>query len=157
MQTFLPYPSFTLSAQTLDRQRLGKQRVEVLQILTALSGKSKGWVNHPATRMWRDHEPALIEYGLAMCDEWVRRGYYDGCRSKIEAFYEQFDAAPTMPWWFGDGDFHRAHRSNLLRKDPTYYGQFDWGVPSILPYLWPHDDGTYSTGTPVDDDATAAA
>ena len=33
MQTFLPYPDFARSAAVLDRQRLGKQRVEVLQIL----------------------------------------------------------------------------------------------------------------------------
>ena len=37
MQTFLPYPAFDLSAQVLDRQRLGKQRVETLQVLKALT------------------------------------------------------------------------------------------------------------------------
>lgn len=30
MQTFLPYPDFVESASVLDRQRLGKQRVEVI-------------------------------------------------------------------------------------------------------------------------------
>lgn len=48
MQTFLPYPSFAESARVLDRQRLGKQRVEVLQLLRALTGQTKGWANHPA-------------------------------------------------------------------------------------------------------------
>lgn len=37
MQTFLPYPSGVKSARVLDRQRLGKQRVECLQILAALT------------------------------------------------------------------------------------------------------------------------
>jgi hypothetical protein len=36
MQTFLPYPDFAKSAAVLDNKRLGKQRVECLQILTAL-------------------------------------------------------------------------------------------------------------------------
>lgn len=36
MQTFLPYKSFEQSAACLDNKRLGKQRVEVLQILKAL-------------------------------------------------------------------------------------------------------------------------
>lgn len=36
MQTFLPYPQFWESARVLDRQRLGKQRVEALQILKVL-------------------------------------------------------------------------------------------------------------------------
>jgi len=33
VRTFLPYPEFDRSAAVLDRARLGKQRVEVLQIL----------------------------------------------------------------------------------------------------------------------------
>lgn len=36
MQTFLPYANFSMTAKVLDRSRLGKQRVEAVQILTAL-------------------------------------------------------------------------------------------------------------------------
>ena len=36
MQTFLPYPDFAASAAALDDRRLGKQRVEALQVLRAL-------------------------------------------------------------------------------------------------------------------------
>ena len=44
MQTFLPYPSFYFSAKSLDNKRLGKQRVEVLQILKTLSfGPYQQW------------------------------------------------------------------------------------------------------------------
>jgi hypothetical protein len=32
---------------------------------------------------------------------------------------------------------HDSHRSNLLRKDPQWYGQFGWTVPDDLPYVWP--------------------
>lgn len=35
MQTFLPFPSFRDSAECLDYRRLGKQRVETLQLLKA--------------------------------------------------------------------------------------------------------------------------
>ncbi|MDQ1681515.1 MAG: hypothetical protein QOH99_56, partial [Frankiaceae bacterium] len=35
MQTFLPYADFGASARVLDDRRLGKQRVETLQILRA--------------------------------------------------------------------------------------------------------------------------
>ena len=38
MQTFLPYPSFEESAKVLDWRRLGKQRVEGMQIINAISG-----------------------------------------------------------------------------------------------------------------------
>ena len=39
MQTFLPYPDFKKSASCLDYKRLGKQRVEGLQILNAIQGR----------------------------------------------------------------------------------------------------------------------
>lgn len=39
MQTFLPYPNFIGSAKVLDVRRLGKQRVENLQIMQTLLGK----------------------------------------------------------------------------------------------------------------------
>lgn len=39
MQTFLPYASYTKSAKALDNKRLGKQRVETLQVLQVLLGE----------------------------------------------------------------------------------------------------------------------
>ena len=59
MQTFLPYKSFRKTALCLDNKRLGKQRVETLQILRALTGyynQSGAWLNHPAVKMWRGYE-----------------------------------------------------------------------------------------------------
>src|SRR4051794_10899397 len=54
VQTFLPYADFDASAAVLDDRRLGKQRVETMQVLRALVFPSyRGWKNHPATRMWR--------------------------------------------------------------------------------------------------------
>ena len=54
MQTFLPYKSFVKSAQCLDNKRLGKQRVEAMQILKSIYIEDYGWKNHPATKMWWD-------------------------------------------------------------------------------------------------------
>ncbi len=137
MQTFLPYPDFTKTALVLDRQRLGKQRVETLQILNALTGRSTGWVNHPATRMWRGYELALLAYGFAICDEWVRRGYEDSCKRKmIDVMHKQI-SAQTLPPWFGDDNFHNSHKSKLLQKDYAHYSRFDWQVPIDLDYVWP--------------------
>jgi hypothetical protein len=42
LQTFLPYPDFAASAQALDQRRLGKQRVEALQVLRALTTPGYG-------------------------------------------------------------------------------------------------------------------
>lgn len=140
MQTFLPYPDFTKSAQCLDNKRLGKQRVECLQILKALSDPSYGWQNHPAVKMWKGHEMALSYYGVLMCEEWCNRGFNDTCKEKINALIAIFgraDGTLLDPKWVGNDSFHASHRSNLLRKDHIHYGQFGWTEPHDLPYVWP--------------------
>lgn len=138
MQTFLPYSSYTKSAQVLDMRRLGKQRVETLQILNALTDPGYGWQNHPAVNMWRGYEFELIEYGIAICNEWISRGYKDTCLGKIT---EKIDNIPEdsvdFPPWIGSMDFHLSHQSNLLRKDPVYYNQYFNNVSDDLEYVWP--------------------
>ena len=139
MQTFLPYADFEVTASVLDRQRLGKQRVETLQIMSALV-KNTGWVHHPATNMWRGYEGALLLYQAAICNEWVvARGYSDTCLLKTEELYwtvnDKFN--PEMPWWLGDIDIHISHQSNLVRKNFDYYSRAFPNVPDDLPYVWP--------------------
>ena len=139
MQTFLPYPNFTQTAKCLDRQRLGKQRVETLQILNALTNPNKGWQNHPATHMWRGHEQTLTTYGLTICTEWTNRGYKDTCHQKILDIQElhQHNWNPTPPPWLGNTQLHLSHQSNLLRKNPNHYKTYFHHVPPNLPYIWP--------------------
>lgn len=137
MQTFLPYPNFDESARVLDRQRLGKQRVEVLQILRALLVPGSGWANHPTVRMWVGHEDSLVGYGTAVCVQWKRRGYRDSCLDKMLEFDVSPSAYRGRPSWLGDPAFHASHRSNLLRKNPGWYGRFGWSEPDDLPYVWP--------------------
>lgn len=167
MQTFLPYFCFRQSAECLDDKRLGKQRVEVLQILTALTGyknvwtgnvlslefvpikkkkdgtnKIRPWSNHPASLMWKNNIFTLINYGLIVCYEWTKvRGYKDSCKEKLLNFLhdlpDSFDRDIFEPDFIGNKEFHDSHKSNLLRKDPDFYGQYNWDVPNDLPYVWP--------------------
>ena len=86
MQTFLPVADFADSARLLDSPRLGKQRVETLQILRAIELPDYGWANHPAVLMWRGRTPALVAYGLAMARVWQDRGFADSTASQIGEF-----------------------------------------------------------------------
>jgi len=140
MQTFLPSPSYAESAQILDYKRLGKQRVETKQILLAMPKTTGGWRNHPATKMWRGHEVSLCQYGLAMCWEWQRRGYKDTLHdffANALLQYEEDGRTFMPPQWLGDEAIHASHRSNLLRKDPEFYGTYGWSESNDLPYVWP--------------------
>lgn len=141
MQTFLPYKSFSESAACLDMRRLGKQRVEAKQILMALTGESKGWINHPCTKMWRGYEKDLAIYGWFMCDEWLFRGYKDTLLPYFENKclgdfpYWTISNSTKAPWL--TDEFCLAHRSNLIRKMPEHYGPMWPDVPDNLPYVWP--------------------
>jgi hypothetical protein len=142
MQTFLPLPTFKASAQVLDRQRLGKQRIECYQILSTLLGKSAGWANHPAVKMWKRYEFALVEYTFTVCAEWTLRGYKDSVGTKVvtELLADVPDSSHGgWPPHF-DEAFRRSHQSNLLRKDPAHYGPYFPDVPADLPYVWPMPD-----------------
>ncbi len=129
MQTFLPYPDFEKSARVLDYRRLGKQRLEVRQILQGFRR------HHPASKMWRGYEYLLAEYGEAVCREWISRGYRDNMLKDILELKKNL-VFTGYPPWFGDEAFHSAHRSNLMRKKPEHYSKY-FNDPSDLPYVWP--------------------
>jgi hypothetical protein len=137
MNTFLPYGSdFEATAKCLDRQRLGKQRVECKQILLALFGEKRGWREHLATEMWEGYCDALVEYGYQICSEWIIRGYNDNL---IDFFlnYRVEKYELIYPPWINDPRFINSHRSRLLQKDYNHYSQFGWDVPLTLNYWWP--------------------
>jgi hypothetical protein len=136
VQTFLPYSDYYESAKCLDRQRLGKQRVEAWQILITLKGLGKqGWRHHPAVLMWKGYERSLAVYGTAMCLEWIRRGYKDTLQTRFTL--HTLGGLAVEPDWLGHPDLHRSHRSNLIRKMPEHYGHLFPEEPNDLPYLWP--------------------
>jgi hypothetical protein len=133
VQTFLPYADFQKSVEVLDYRRLGKQRVETFQVLNILLERTptKGWRNHPVTLMWTGYESALKLYQNMTIREWSRRGYKNNM-----SFEEIEPNSVVMPAWFGIDEFHRSHRSNLLRKDFGYYSQY-FDEPNDLEYYWP--------------------
>lgn len=140
MQTFLPFADFREAARVLDWRRLGKQRVEAKQINKALRGEYvSAWNNHPAVLMWKGYENWLCEYAIAICVEWRARGFAD---AQLPYFAQELkyweDRHPLrFVSWLGDPAFHASHRSNLLRKDPEFYGQYGWTEGPDLPYVWP--------------------
>ena len=135
MQTFLPYPNYIRSVQALDNKRLGKQRVEAMQIINILEGKqaSKGWRNHPAVKMWVGYTNSLKYYCNCCIDEWIKRGFKN-TMIKYDVDHQNED-----PWWIGNKDFHRAMRARLIVKDRDYYFpkfRLDDGFNDGK-YLWP--------------------
>src|SRR5215216_2386629 len=108
MITFLPFPDFAESAECLDRERLGNQRLETFQIMRALL-TGTGWINHPATLMWRRYEWALLCYQEAICDEWTSRGYTDFTLARTQQLYFEkceWKEMQFLPHWLNGREFH---------------------------------------------------
>ncbi len=148
MQTFLPYADFERSALALDRKRLGKQRVETIQIVRALTRPDYGWKNHPAVLMWKGFEEALGRYGFACCEAWTGLGFGDTCALTIATDLRsagidtvrtqpELAAADALPAWLGDEAVHRSHQSALVRKDRAHYSPLFPDVADDVDYVWP--------------------
>lgn len=81
--------------------------------------------------MWIGYTESLKVYYNTILLEWIKRGYKNNM-----PFLSPSNN--LLPWWFGNENFHIAHQSNLIRKDPNFYIKiFGETVPNNLPYIWP--------------------
>ena len=129
MQTFLSEYNFTDCARVLDQKRLVKQLLEGRQIMAALSGNTKGWVNHPATKMWRGHAGVLYYYLACIRNEMGIRGYkWENNWHEIEIMnHTYFQDEKSYPSWMLSDEFNKVvgtHRANLHLKASELYPEY---------------------------------
>jgi Pyrimidine dimer DNA glycosylase len=133
MQTFLADPSFDGCAVVLDNKRLNKQLLEGRQILSALA-TGKGWIHHPATKMWAGYEVTLLDY----LDEIRYEAHDRGIKTDtnwnaiLDIFANHTDLYKNtkLPWWWNNpfiqDNIIVTHRGRLYIKDPEHYHQYEW-------------------------------
>lgn len=159
-----------------DKRRLGKQRVEAMQIYYCLnltsenlnqthSGvqldsnsniqnsiqnyepiveKKRGWINHPAVKMWKGYEEALKMYINLCIEEWIERG----CKNNMK-IYKVNEKVVKIPYWLYNNNLSQSHQIAMLRKEiarneKDWYVQL-WSEKKItcepkffdLGYYWP--------------------
>ena len=135
MQTFLPFASFTESAECLDMKRLLCQIKEAYQII------HNQFPNHPASLMWTGHRTALKLYFNVVLEEYRRRG------RKHQYSMFTIPQCVTLPSWLNNEIFHLSQKVNLLRKDYIHYSQY-FNVPKDIRYpegyYWPVVNGKKS-------------
>lgn len=113
--------------------------MQILKVLTSSDRTtSRAWINHPATKMWRGYERALLFYTRVACEFWEMRGFQNNMDATLTNIERDIstDSRYELPEYF-DEEFHLSHRSNLIRKDPMYYGKYWPNIPGNLPYKWP--------------------
>ncbi len=141
MQTFITSFNQAETAKNLDNKRLGKQRVEAIQIANCLLIKENKWKNHPAVKMWKGYEDYLVNiYLSSIMKEWINRGFNNlKCSPHaLRLMSLLFNNHKILtPFWLNE-KFILSHKSNLIRKNPDYYKPiFGYDIPDNLPYIWP--------------------
>lgn len=142
VNTFLPLPSISKSWALLDKRRYLKQLVEATQIINALEKLEKneivkGFVNHPAVRMWKGYIPGLKYYFNLGRAIWIQKGHTFA--------HPQYSIVEeiVLPWFIGWKDFHYSHMASLMRKEPNFYYPLFSSLCPILNqergYIWPVD------------------
>lgn len=95
---------------------------------------------HISQSGWEGYEYALGVYGMSACSEWQnKRGHRDNLAFHIHKILEGVPHDLVMPPWMDDLNFHRSHRSYLIRKKPEYYAEQWPNTPENMPLFWPQN------------------
>lgn len=105
------------TAKCLDNRRFNKQIIEVRQIRNAIEGNSKGWKNHPVTKMYEKYFDFLLDYELCL------RLYKHGNIKSAERFSdrcekEKPDFLKNAEWYFEN------MKNRLYTKNKEHYSQY---------------------------------
>lgn len=142
---FIIVPNIQLTADMMDKKRIGKQRIEVKQIIDILeeidkngSSKSKSRVSHPAIKSWIGYTNHLKVYFNIIVRKWISYGFknnyelydiderpynivpciFDGKTASYDiSKFNQY----SFPFWVSFPPFYMSHQASLCRKDPLHY------------------------------------
>ena len=118
MQVFIPYasPFDTAMCMKNDTKRFLKQIQETRQILAAIYDPTRGYANHPVTKMYKNHTEWLFLYLRVF--EFVRDN------DITQARFTSFCADKCRPEWM-TGELCDQHKRRLHTKNPQRYPH--WG------------------------------
>ena len=114
------------TAKCLDNRRLNKQIIECEQIIKALEGESKAWVNHPCTLQYKDHIGWLKLYMWCLyayqkynkSSEWERQTW-------LQISKNWSDKAIEFTPSFHTGEYLTQMKRRLYTKNNTHYCQWE--------------------------------
>ena len=127
MQVFIPYPQPIEVAKCLDKRRLNKQIIEGDQIISAATGRTTAWANHPVVKMYKGHIEWLRLYVNSL--EFYRSGRADIAKHLSD------QADRCRPSWMTEA-LCNSHKRRLVSKDAQFYKKsWVYGVSEINYYV----------------------
>ena len=163
VNTFIIVPDIVKTAQLLDTKRLGKQRIEALEIINCLeefdkTGKiTSKWGNHPVVKCWMGFTNHLKVYYNIILREWINRGYNNNMEFYQIENENLYHIVPcnfhnnsivfcgtynyySFPFWVAFYPFYMSHQASLCRKYPKYYSSLlreELNYFLEIGYFWP--------------------
>ena len=133
MQVFVVgSPIYT--ARCLDKLRLNKQIVECGQILSALRGNTKAWVNHPCTKQYCNHQLWLYYYQKSLLN-------YKKGDLKLAVWYS--NAADYIRPGFHVQMYYDQMKRRLYTKDRNHYAEWSSLGESYENWYWSDIDNSW--------------
>ena len=111
----------------LDKKRLNKQIIECQQILDAITGKTKAWVNHPCTIQYREFVQWLYLYKQCL------KYYRNGCIKYAE--FASIKANEIKPS-FHTSEYFDNMKRRLYTKNHEHYKQWENLGESYENWYW---------------------
>lgn len=133
MQVFIVgSPIYT--AKHLDRLRLNKQIVECGQILSALRGETKAWLNHSCTKQYERHQLWLYYYRMSLMK------YKLGDLSLAEWYSK---AADYIRPKFHIQEYYDQMKRRLYTKNPIHYVVWERLGESYENWYWSYSENKW--------------
>jgi hypothetical protein len=122
------------TAEALDRKRLNKQIIECQQILNAIDGKTKAWVNHPCTVQYKNNKEWFINYLNTLI-------HYRRYITLNDTFYLEAASicnccANKLIPLFHTQEYFDNMKRRLYTKDHNHYKQFEILGESYENWYW---------------------
>lgn len=143
MTILAPFPDFVDSSAVFRDVDLEQQANNISKTMDALHEVDHlELIASPWTKMWRDHEVMLCEYGITLVEEHISRTESEHLVSVLDNLNWHLDNASTgefsmdKPAWFGDTRVHDSHKAFLLRLDRRWYLEYFGDIDHELePYF----------------------
>lgn len=133
MQVFIVGSAF-YTATCLDKLRLNKQIIECGQILAALRGETKAWVNHPCTKQYQKHQLWLYYYQKSLLS-------YKNGNLKLSEWYSK--AADYIRPSFHIKAYYDQMKKRLYTKNNAFYSRWQDLGESYENWYWSYSENRW--------------
>lgn len=144
METYVPYPDIEQIADSLHPADIRVSVITAMRVLDVAHEIEKtnlAFVKQlPTVRMWLGHEVFLYEYATQLNSRRETGRLPARTQQRLDehlSWATSGDFSMDPPRWWGEERLHAAHRAELFRSNPNFYGKRFGHLVADAPMFWP--------------------